>query len=59
MCIYIYIMYKHPEVDSSRAIWEICYGSFKDHILSTPGRLYLEPEGSLEAEARQGATRAG
>ena len=33
----------HPEVDG---IWVICqracHGSFKDHLLSTPGWLYIE-----------------
>ena len=32
-----FFMYNHPEVDR---ITRICCGSFKDHILATPGWLH-------------------
>ena len=38
----------HPEVDRLWVMSEISYGSFKDHLLSTPGWLYthsrIEPQ---------------
>ena len=34
-------LYNHPEVNRIWVIGRICYGSFKDHILSTPGWLYV------------------
>ena len=42
MCVYIFTYeYNHPEVDKTRAMYKMYYGSVKDHILSTPGWLCL------------------
>ena len=35
------LMYSHPEVGRIWSMSGIYHGSFKDHILSTPGWLYL------------------